>query len=177
MRRGAFRRFHPAPGFTYIEVIVTAAVIAVLFGIVPPLIMNTTRFLNISMARLELQRDSRDVSEAILSRLRQAVSTTVVVRAKPDQPPCTWIQFKTRSGNVVDFWQQGNELWGSDSVNSVGGRRFTRNLRYVAFTFYDTMDDSSMGVNLCFQKQVMRMFGDQRIYHVVSERVRILNDA
>jgi hypothetical protein len=34
-----------------------------------------------------------------------------------------------------------------------------------------------MGVNLCFQKQVMRMFGDNRIYHVVSERVRILNDA
>jgi hypothetical protein len=61
----------------------------------------------------------------------------------------------------VDFWQQGNELWGSDSVNSPSGRRFTRNLRYVAFTYYDTMDDSSMGVNLCFQKQVMRMFGDQ----------------
>jgi Tfp pilus assembly protein FimT len=177
MRRRSPARSHPFSGFTYIEFIVTAAIVAVLFGIVPPLIMNSARFLNISMARLELQRDSRDVSEAILARLRQAVTTTVVVRAKPGQPPCTWIQFQTRSGSTVDFWQQGNELWGSDSVHSPSGRRFTRNLRYVAFTYYDTMDDSSMGVNLCFQKQVMRMFGDNRIYHVVSERVRILNDA
>lgn len=169
-------RFRRSGGFTYIEVIVTAAVIAVLFGIIPPLLMNTVRFLNVSMARLELQRDSRDVSEAILSRLRQAVSTTVVVRAKPGQPPCTWIQFQTRNGTVVSFWQQGNEIWGSDSVHSPAGRRFSRNLRYVAFTYYDTMDDSSMGVNLCFQKEVMRMFGGSKIYHVVSERVRILND-
>jgi type II secretory pathway pseudopilin PulG len=118
MRRRSPARSHPFSGFTYIEFIVTAAIVAVLFGIVPPLIMNSARFLNISMARLELQRDSRDVSEAILARLRQAVTTTVVVRAKPGQPPCTWIQFQTRSGSTVDFWQQGNELWGSDSVHS-----------------------------------------------------------
>jgi prepilin-type N-terminal cleavage/methylation domain-containing protein len=171
-RRSRFRR---SGGFTFIEVLVTLAIVGILFGVVPQIIMQVVRFYNLSMDRLALQRDARIVTEIVVSNLRKAVSTTVRIDQVDvsTQPPYSRIRFETIKGSTVTVWQENNKLYVTDSVVSPLPRVVTPYLRYLAFTYVGTMDDSVMSVNLCLEKESFRK---KRIFYVTNDRVRILNE-
>jgi hypothetical protein len=91
----------------------------------------------------------------------------------PPQPPYSRIRFETVRGSTVTVWQEGRNLYVTDSVSSPEPRVVTPYLRYLAFTYVGTMDDSVMSVNLCLEKESFRK---KRIFYVTNDRVRILNE-
>lgn len=169
------RRSRSPRGFTFVEVLVTLAIVGILFGVIPQIIMQVVRFYNLSMDRLALQRDARIVTEIVVSNLRKAVSTTVRIDQVDvsTQPPYSRIRFETIKGSTVTVWQENNKLYVTDSVVSPLPRVVTPYLRYLAFTYVGTMDDSVMSVNLCLEKESFRK---KRIYNVTNDRVLILNE-
>ncbi|MBI4397452.1 MAG: prepilin-type N-terminal cleavage/methylation domain-containing protein, partial [Elusimicrobia bacterium] len=59
-------------GFTLAELMVVVAIMGIVFGIAPKVLMSTYRFFRLSMARSEIQRDARASLDLMNRRLRQA---------------------------------------------------------------------------------------------------------
>lgn len=172
----ARRRPSRRGGFTFVEVLVTVAIIAIGFSVLPGLLNQVIRFYYLTVDRIALQRDARNVTEIVVTNLRKAVSTTVRVDqidAPVPQPPYSRITFETVRGSTFTVWQEGRNLYVTDSVSSPQPRVVTPYLRYLAFTYVGSMDDSVMSVNLCLEKESFRK---KRIFYVTNDRVRILNE-
>ncbi len=172
-RRSRFRR---SGGFTFVEVLVTLAILAVMVAVLPGLLDKVVRFYYLTMDRLTLQRDARNATEIVVTGLRKAVSTTICVDqvdAPVPQPPYSRIRFETVRGSTVTVWQEGRNLYVTDSVSSPEPRVVTPYLRFLAFSYVGSMDDSVMSVNLSLEKESFRR---RRIFYVTNDRVRILNE-
>src|SRR5687767_4594822 len=93
-------------GFTLAEVMITVAILGIVFALAPKVMIDTYKFFRLTIARSEIQRDARAALDLINRRLRQAESDTVVVdRKDANQPPYSRVTFNTVQGSTLAFYQ------------------------------------------------------------------------
>jgi prepilin-type N-terminal cleavage/methylation domain-containing protein len=161
-------------GYTLIEVTIVVALIGILAMVAPRLFLQVTRYLRLSRAQYEIQRDSKTAMASINRALRQAEASTIVISSLSGQPPYSKISFEkyvtdtqTRS---ISFYQKGNTLYGQDEN---GVRVICSDLRYVAFTYPRTDDTSILSVSITMEKATYQ--GQAKALHLAVEKVRIMN--
>jgi prepilin-type N-terminal cleavage/methylation domain-containing protein len=165
-------------GYTLIEVIIVVALIGLLSLVAPRLFLEVTRYLRMSNAQYEIQRDSKDALLVINRALRQAKASTIVISYKagpPDQPPYSWITFdkyvSDTAVRTIQFYQQGQVLYMVDQGNAP--RPICKNLRYIAFTYPRTDDPYILSVSLTVEKATYQ--GQAKALQLAVEKVRIMN--
>lgn len=160
----------PRKGYTLMEVMMTVAILGIVGGMAVPMMMNMTNFWRQTTARNAIQRDVRTTLDLINRFARQAVSSTVVIDAAPNQPACSRVTYTSIQGETVSFYQTGNKLY-----MSMAGKTsmLTENLAYVAFTFPRTDDTTLLSVAITAQAATYR--GGKKALQLSIQKVRIMN--
>jgi prepilin-type N-terminal cleavage/methylation domain-containing protein len=161
-------------GYTLVEVVLVVALVGILSMVAPRLFLQVTRYLRISRAHHEIQRDSKNALLTINRALRQARGTTVTISNKPGQPPYSWITFDKyvtpSTSRTLQFYQQGTNLY---AVDQGGPRVVCTNLRYIAFTYPRTDDAYILSISVTMEKGTYE--GRSKALHLAVEKVRIMN--
>ena len=161
-------------GYTLIEVIIVVALIGILALVAPRLFLQTTRYLRMSRAQYEIQRDSKDALLVINRALRQAKASTISISNMAGQPPYSWITFDKYvtdvSARTLQFNQNGPNLYEVDQGHV---RLICTNLRYIAFTYPRTDDSYILSVSLTMEKATYQ--GQTKALQLAVEKVRIMN--
>lgn len=160
----------PRKGYTLMEVMMTVAILGIVGGMAVPMMMNMTNFWRQTTARNAIQRDVRTTLDLINRFARQAVSSTLVIDAAPNQPSCSRVTYTSIQGETVSFYQSGNKLY-----MSLAGKTsmLTENLAYVAFTFPRTDDTTLLSVAITAQAATYR--GGKKALQLSIQKVRIMN--
>jgi len=161
-------------GYTLTELMLAVAIMGIVFGIAPALLINMTRFFTQSRSRIEIQREVRDALDLMNRNLRQAKASTVVVDQVSGEAPYSRIGF-TRlrpDGTTASlvFYQQGNTLF----MVAGGTRAISENLRYLAFTYPNSSDDRIISVSLTTEKGTYE--SKTKALQLSVEKVRIMNE-
>lgn len=161
-------------GYTLVEVIVAVGLIGIFSMVAPRLFLEVTRYLRMSRAHYEIQRDSKNALLVINRALRQSRASTITVSNRPNQPPYSRIQFdKYVSDGVsqsISFYQEGDALFQVDQGRT---REVCRNLRYIAFTYPRTDDSYILSVSITMERATYE--GQSKALHLAVEKVRIMN--
>jgi prepilin-type N-terminal cleavage/methylation domain-containing protein len=157
-------------GWTLVETLVVTAIIGVVALITPRLYLQIRRFLFLSNARVELQRDGRDVLGQITKRIRQAQSNSIAISRYGSQPPFSKIDFTDINGDSIGYYQSGRSLY---MMVDGSTKTLTSNLRYVSFLFPRSDDMSIISVALTLEKSTFE--GRTKFLHMASEKVRVMN--
>ena len=158
-------------GFTLIEVMLTLAIVGIVFAIGAPLLNQANRLFILSRTRVELQGEARSVMYVVTRTLRQAQKSTITIsRANSNQPFYSKITFTKEQGNIMVFQQEGVNLY---QVIGGGKRPLSKNLKYLAFTFPRSDDRGIISVSLTLEKNIFQ--GQKKALHMASEKVRIMN--
>lgn len=157
-------------GYTLTEAMLVVAVVGVVFALAPALLIQMTRFFRQNRARVEIQRDARNVLDLINRNLRQAKASTVVVDAAGGQPPYSRIAFTKAQGNALSFYQQGTTLY----MVSGGTKAISANLRYLAFTYPRSDDDGIISVSITMETGTFE--AKTKALQLSVEKVRVMND-
>lgn len=162
-------------GFTLIELMVVVAIMGVIILSAPKIFTKTYQFVQLFIARAEIQKNARGALSNINRDLRQAQSANIVIDSLPGQPPHSRITFpKLVQGGgtaTVTYYQKGNALFQGSGTGE--GHLVASNLRYVAFTYPRTDDDSIISVSITFEKATYE--GGTKALQMAVEKVRIMN--
>ena len=158
-------------GFTLPEMLISVAVLGIIFGIFPVLFIQVTQLQRQTEARLGIQRDARLALDLIQRYLRQGQASTVVVDRYESQPFYSRIQFSAANGKSYIFYQNGTNL---KMVVSGSTKTISDNLLYLAFTYSDTGDDNIISVSITTEKATYE--GGAKNLQLSVEKVRIMND-
>jgi prepilin-type N-terminal cleavage/methylation domain-containing protein len=161
-------------GYTLLETVLVVALVGVLALVAPRLFLEITRYLRLSNAQYEIQRDSKTALAAINRALRQAEASTIVISNASGQPPYSKITFEkyvsSTQSRTISFYQQGSTLYAQDET---GTRVVCKNLRYIVFTFPRTDDAYIMSVSITMEKATYQ--GQAKALQLAVEKVRIMN--
>ena len=157
------------------ELMIVVAILGVVVSVGSRLFIQTTRFVRLSSARSEIQRDARMALANMNREIRQAQASSVVVDQAAGQPPQSRITF-TRykpdgSSQTVSYYQQGKKLY--LQVGAQAGRAIAENLRYIAFTYPKTDDGTIISVSVTFEKATYE--AQTKSLQMAVEKVRIMN--
>ncbi len=164
-----FQKPFSLSGFTLVEMMVTVAVLGVLFSIGPSLFNNFTKFTRLSSAQLEIQRGSRTSLSQINRNLRQAVGSTIVISQETGQPPYSNISFTTVDSRSVKYYQQGTTLFVVDGATVT----LAKGLRYISFLYPRTDDTGIVSVSLTFEQSTYER--GTKSLQMAIEKVRVMN--
>lgn len=158
-----------ARGYTLVEVMLTVAIMGIVMMIGPRLLIQTVRFIQLHNAKVEIQRDARVCLDIINRFIRQAKGYTVVIDQAANQAPFSRISFTTVSGQPVQFYQSGTQLYEvTDSTVAI-----SNNVRYIAFTYPRSDDPSIISVALTMEKSTFE--GGNKALELSIEKVRVMN--
>jgi len=157
-------------GYTLTEAMLVVAIVGIVFALGPAILIQMTRFFRQTRARIEIQRDARNVLDLINRNLRQAKASTVVVDAAGGQPPYSRASFTRAQGNALTFYQQGTTLY----MVSGGTKAISGNLRYLAFTYPRSDDDNIVSVSIAMETGTFE--SKTKALQLSVEKVRIMND-
>jgi prepilin-type N-terminal cleavage/methylation domain-containing protein len=160
-----------ASGFTLTEVMITVAILGVVFSIGPSILTNVTRFTRLSQARIDTQRAARTSLSEMNKTLRQASAATLNVSQETGQPPYSSLSFTTVDGRAMKYYQQNTNLF---MVNNGSTRTLSSDLRYIAFSYPRTDDPNIISVSVTFEKQTYQR--NAKALQMAIEKVRIMND-
>ncbi|MGQ0644963.1 MAG: PulJ/GspJ family protein [Elusimicrobiota bacterium] len=165
---------HPCrSGYTLAELMISVAVLGVIFALAPRALLDTYNFFRMSMVRAEIQRDARASLDLMNRELRQARAASVIVdRLSSSQPPYSRATFYTISNSTMSFWQDGNRLRMYETSRAT--RTVAENLRYVAFTYGESPNESILSVSVTFEKSLYA--GKSKALQMAVEKVRIMNN-
>ena len=153
---------------------IVAAILAILFALGPRLLVQANRFVRMSLARTEVQRDARAALAMINRSLRQGKASTIRVASLSGQPPYSRIEFSKVTGastsKTMAFYQQGKTLYMVDTTTYP----VCQNVRYIAFAYPRTDDASIVSVSLTTEKETYE--GGAKTLQLSVEKVRIMND-
>lgn len=158
-------------GFTLTEALMAAAILGVIATILPTLFIQVTRFIRLSEARAEIQRDVRQALEQINRNLRESSAATLVIDKVSGQPPCSRIAFTGVDGKTYKFYQSGKTLF--MEAQGQGAKALTKSLRYIAFTYPRTDDNRILSVSITTEKATYA--GATKALQLSIEKVRIMN--
>jgi prepilin-type N-terminal cleavage/methylation domain-containing protein len=165
------RRHRKPRGVTLVEVMVTVAILSIVFSLGPALLTNVTRFTRLSSARVETQRNARDALNQINQALRQASASTIVITNETAQSPFSAINFTTIDGRALKFYQEGDGLRFVQNGSTVA---VADGLRYIAFSYPRTDNSKIVSVSVTFEKATYQ--GGTKALQMAIEKVRIMND-
>lgn len=162
-------------GYTLMELMLVVAILGVIVTAAPQLFTGIYRFTRLTTARAEIQKNARISLSNINRGLRQAIATSVVVDEVSGQPPHSRITF-TRykpdgSTESICYYQEGKKLY--LSVEGAAGKLVAEDLRYIAFTYPKTDDDSIISISLTFERATYE--GGTKALQMAVEKVRIMN--
>ena len=164
------------PGVTLMELMITVAIISVVFSIAAPILTQANRQFILNRTRIELQQEARVTMYIITRSLRQAQGGSITItRANAAQPFYSKITFTKQAATqgvspTLVFQQEGTLLY---QVVGSGKRPLSKNLKYLAFTFPRSDDMGIISVSLTLEKQIFE--GRSKALHMASEKVRIMN--
>lgn len=157
-------------GYTLTELMLTVAVLGILFGIGPTLLVNLNNFFLMTTARNEIQRDARQSLDLINRFLRQAKYRTVRIDTPGGGGVYSRIFFEMADGRTIQFYQSGNKL-----IQQMGSNATTisSNLAYIAFTFPRTDDPTIVSVSITMNKSIQ--LGRRKVLELTIQKVRVMN--
>ncbi|HAZ07665.1 MAG TPA: hypothetical protein DCZ01_03870 [Elusimicrobia bacterium] len=158
-------------GYSLAELMMVVAIIGILAGVAPPLMIGMQNFFLLTSARYETQRDARTCLDTINRYLRQAYSSTVVIDTPAGQGPYSRVTFKMADGRTMQFQQSGNDLL--QVLNGTQTSIISRNLIYIAFTYPRTDDPSIISVSITMGKNIQ--LGKRKVLELTIQKVRIMN--
>jgi len=171
MKKAFLRR-----GFTLIELMIVIAIMGIVILTAPKIFTKTFQFVQLFIARTEIQKNARGALANINRDLRQAKADTIVIDALSGQPPHSRITFTkyNASGSTqqLSYYQKGNALYMSND-GSATGRLIAGSLRYVAFTYPRTDDDGIVSISITFEKATYE--GGTKALQMAVEKVRVMN--
>lgn len=157
------------------EMMMVVGVMGVIMMAAPQTFTKVYRFVQLLTARVEIQKNARGALANINRDLRQAQGDTIVIDSLPNQPPHSRITFfKYSSAGVpvlMSYYQQGNQLF--QARGGVSGKMIANNLRYIAFTYPRTDDDTILSISITFEKSTYE--GGTKALQMAVEKVRIMN--
>ena len=162
-------------GYTLMELMVVVAIMGVLLLASPRIFKNAFRFVRLSFARAEIQKNARGSLSNINRELRQAQASSIVIDELAGMPPHSRITF-TRyrpdgSTRKISYYQNGRKLY--LSVAGADGKMIADKLKYIAFSYPKTDDDSIVSVSLTFEKETYE--GASKALQMAVEKVRVMN--
>lgn len=158
-------------GFTLTEMMMSVAIIGILFGVGAPILNQATKNFMMSNTRLELQTEARAIMYLITRNLRQAKNSTITIsRHNSSQPYYSKITFTKQDGKQYSYYQNNKQLI---LQHSGMNRVLSNNLRYLAFTFGETSNMEIISVSMTLQKNIYE--GRKKAIHMASEKVRVMN--
>lgn len=158
-------------GFTLTEMLMTVAILGIVFTVLPVLLLQMTKLQRQNEARLEIQKEARISLDLINRHLRQAQANSVTIDKLSGQPFCSRIQFTKENGKNVSFYQNNTNL---NMMVSGSTTTIAKNLLYLAFTYPSTSDKSLISVSMTTQKSTY----DQQVKNLQLsvEKVRLMNE-
>ncbi|MBU2530904.1 MAG: prepilin-type N-terminal cleavage/methylation domain-containing protein [Elusimicrobia bacterium] len=162
-------------GYTLMELMIVVAIMGILFLAAPRIFKNAFRFVRLSFARAEIQKNARGSLGNINRELRQAVASSIVIDQATGMPPHSRITF-TRyrpdgTTRQISYYQSGKKLY--LSADGADGKMIADSLKYIAFSYPKTDDDSIVSVSLTFEKATYE--GASKALQMAIEKVRIMN--
>ncbi len=165
--------FRLRAGYTLTELIMTVAILGILFGLAPQLLIQMTRVFRQNQARISIQREVRNSLDLINRNLRQAQAGTIIIDQASGAPPYSRITFDrfTPDGGTatMSFYQQGNTLY----MVRGGTKAISTNLRYLGFTYPRTDDDTIVSVSVTTEAGTYE--AQTKTLQLSVEKVRIMN--
>jgi prepilin-type N-terminal cleavage/methylation domain-containing protein len=162
-------------GYTLVEVTIVVALLGIVSLVAPRLFLQVTRFIRMSRAQYEIQRDSKTALATINRSLRQAEASTISITNNTGQPPYSKITFEKyvsdTTSRTITFYQAADKLYMQDEN---GTRVVCENLRYIAFTYPRTDDDNILSVSITMEKATFQ--GRTKALQLAVEKVRIMNN-
>lgn len=162
-------------GFTLIELMVVVAIMGVFVLSAPQIFNKLYQFTKLALARVEIQKNARGTLSNLNRDLRQAVASSIVIDEAPGQPPgsrITFTKYNSSGGTeTVSYYQQGQYL--RMATGGGEGRRLVGSLRYLAFTYPNTLDTAIVSVSVTFEKATYE--GGSKALQMAVEKVRIMN--
>ncbi len=158
-------------GFTLTEMLLSVAILGILFTVIPVLLLQMTKLQRQNEARIEIQREARVALDLVNRQLRQAQAASVTIDRVSNQPFCSRIQFTKEDGNSVNFHQNGTNL---NMMVSGSTTTIAKNLLYMAFTYPATSDRALISVSLTTQKATYNQ--EVKNLQLSVEKVRLMND-
>lgn len=162
-------------GYTLMELMIVVAIMGILLLAAPQIFKNAFRFVRLSFARAEIQKNARGSLSNINRELRQAQASSIVIDQLTDMPPHSRITFTryTPDGSTrqVSYYQKGKKLY--LSIDGADGKMVANYLKYIAFSYPKTDDDSIVSVSLTFEKATYE--GATKALQMAVEKVRIMN--
>lgn len=157
-------------GTTLVELMIVIAIIGVIFSVGHSILMNITRFTQLSNSRLETQSGAREALSHISKTLRQARASTVVISNQTGQPPLSKISFTAIDGRTLGYYQSGKALY---FLNGGFATKLSENLRYIAFHHPRTDDSAIISVSVTYEKGTYE--GGTKALQMAIEKVRVMN--
>lgn len=161
-------------GVSLTEMMLVVALVGILASLAPKLFIDVTRFIRMSQARHDIQRDSKNIFILINRNLRQAKASTITISQQSGQPPYSKITFDKyltdSTVRTMTFYQQDDKLY---QVESGSTRPICDNVRYIAFSYPRTDDDSIVSVSLTLEKATYQ--GRAKALQLAVEKVRVMN--
>ncbi|MBN1384648.1 MAG: prepilin-type N-terminal cleavage/methylation domain-containing protein [Elusimicrobia bacterium] len=158
-------------GFTLTELLMVVAIIGIIVGLGPHLLLSINRVFFLNRANIEVQRDTRNTMSLINRTLRQASANSIVIDQIAGQPPYSRITFQKIQGNTLRFYQDNNKLVMS---NNGIDRTLATNLRYLAFAFAQSDNLSIVSVSITMERGTYE--GLTKALNMEIEKVRVMND-
>lgn len=157
-------------GLTLTELMIVIAVSGAVFMLGSQMLTQINRFIKLSQARIELQREARAIFSLITRNLRQAVADTILIDRASGQPPYSRISFNTVDGKQFMFYQSGKNLVMQTPQET---KTLSADVRYLAFTPPRTETLSIISISLTIEKGI---YEDRvKALHMASEKVMVMN--
>lgn len=156
--------------FTLVEIMVTVAIIGIIFAVGPATLKNLQRFFLQNSARGEIQAEIRVIMDNMDRAIRQADSDTVTVSQDTGQPPYSKISFTTTDGRAITYKQSGRKLIQIVGANT---KTLSTNVYYMAFTYPRTDLSTVVSISITLQKATFE--GRTTAIQMAITKVRIMN--
>ncbi len=159
-------------GYTLAELMVVSAIVAVIVSLGSTLYIKMNTFFRVSMAKIETQRDVRNLMDLITREIRQAKSSQISLsRESASQPPYSKITFQNIQGTTVVFSQNNRIL----NMNKNGQTTvLAKNIHSLFFSYPSTDNPNLITVLLSIEK--IAEGNKNYALQMGGETIRLLND-
>lgn len=159
-------------GYTLVELMIVSAIVAVIASLGSSLYIKMNSFFRVSMAKVETQRDVRNLMELITREIRQAKASQVALsRETSSQPPYSKITFQNIQGDTVIFSQNGRTM---TMIQNGSSTVLAKNLHSLLFYYPSTDNPNLITVLLSIEKTAE---GNKNYaLQMGGETIRLLND-